>query len=493
MTSTDTRADIIALSRGRQWLTLGILGLGVAIGPLDTAVNIAFPAITAAFGIPVPTIQWVVICYVLTYSSLLLGCGRLGDILGHKRVFLWGLWWSAGSLMLCGLAPAFGWFLLFRVFQGIGTALVLSCGPALATLSFQERERGKILGFYTMLMATAMTLGPLIGGFLVEHWGWQAVYLFRVPIALSAAGFVTLMMRRPAAVMPGQRFDTFGALMLTMGLVSLLLALNRGNHTGWLSPSTLGLFGAACVSITLFIRHERRCAEPIIDLSLFNYRAFTIANLSHILISMASFTVFLLVPYFLLTYYRSSVTTGGMLLAVSPLGAMLASPLGGWMLTRSTSSRLSMGGLALATCGLLGVTQWGAEVTIPIIFGALLVQGFGLGLFQVANMDFVMGTIPRHQQGVAGSLTMVTRTVGVVGGATGGALMFGLLKTWYTLKLAGGDIHGADLPSQVFLPAFQGTFWAAAAVAAAACLLRWSGSLGAKDLRHTGFPGATRK
>ena len=117
-------AESPALSRGRQWLTLLIVGLGVATGPLDSAVNIAFPAITSAFAIAVPTIQWVVICYVLTYASLLLGCGRLADIIGHKRVFLWGLYWSAGSLTLCGLAPTFGWFLFFRGLQGIGSAQV---------------------------------------------------------------------------------------------------------------------------------------------------------------------------------------------------------------------------------------------------------------------------------------------------------------------------------------------------------------------------------
>ena len=131
------------------------MSLGVAVGPLDTAVNIAFPAITAAFGIAITTIQWVVICYVLTYASLLLGCGRLGDVIGHKRVFLFGLGWSAISLYLCGWAPTFTWLLFFRLMQGVGTALLLSCAPALVTLAFPEAERGTALGTYTMLSALA--------------------------------------------------------------------------------------------------------------------------------------------------------------------------------------------------------------------------------------------------------------------------------------------------------------------------------------------------
>src|SRR5439155_10053893 len=136
-----------------RWLSPLIVSLGVAAGPLDTAVNIAFPAITAAFAIPVTTMQWVVICYVLTYASLLLGCGRLGDVIGHKRVLLFGLVWSALSLYLCGWAPTFGWFLFFRSLQGIGTALVLSCAPALVTSASPEAERGAVLGVYTMLAA----------------------------------------------------------------------------------------------------------------------------------------------------------------------------------------------------------------------------------------------------------------------------------------------------------------------------------------------------
>src|SRR5262249_36027497 len=183
------------------------VSLGVAVGPLDTAVNIAFPAITAAFAIPITTIQWVVICYVLTYSSLLLGCGRLGDVIGHKRVFLLGLGWSAISLYLCGRAPTFGWFLLFRSMQGLGTALVLSCAPALVTLAFPEAERGKALGVYPMLSALASTCGPLLGGQLVALWGWSAVFYCRVPIALLGAVLTVCWVRQPVVVMPGQRFD----------------------------------------------------------------------------------------------------------------------------------------------------------------------------------------------------------------------------------------------------------------------------------------------
>jgi EmrB/QacA subfamily drug resistance transporter len=446
----------------------------VAVGPLDTAVNIAFPAITTAFGIAVTTIQWVVICYVLTYASLLLGCGRLGDVIGHKRVLLFGLGWSAVSFYLCGWAPTFEWFLFFRSLQGIGAALVLSCAPALATLAFPEAERGHVLGVYTMLSALASTLGPLLGGQLVALWGWSAVFYFRVPIALLAAVFTLLWVQQPVVVAPGQRFDSLGAATLTAAIVGLLLALNQGSRLGWLALPTL-LVGAGAVGcLGLFIWHERRCVEPVLDLRLFRHAAFSMANIAHVLVNSAGFTVMLLVPYYLLNAYHASAFVGGVLLAMSPLGTMIASPLGGRLVSRFAASHLSLCGLGLASAGLWGISQWQAHSASALVVGMLLLQGCGIGLFQVANMDFVMGVIPRHQQGVAGSLTTLTRTVGVVAGATLGAGVLGLLQARYTLQLQAAGVSIASIAPQAFLLAFQGAFQYAAALVVVAAVLLWS-------------------
>ena len=460
--------------RRHRWLSPLIVSLGVAAGPLDTAVNIAFPAITVAFGIPVTTIQWVVICYVLTYGSLLLGCGRLGDVIGHKRVFLFGLGWSAISLYLCGWAPTFAWLLFFRILQGVGTALLLSCAPALVTLAFPEAERGTALGVYTMLSALASTLGPLLGGQFVALWGWPAVFYFRVPLALIAAVLTLFWVQQPVGVRPGQRFDSLGAVALTAAIAGLLLALNQGNRLGWSALPTLFCAAGAWSCLGFCIWYELRCAEPVIDLRLFRHTAFSIANMAHVLINIASFTVLLLVPYYLLNSYQASAFVGGVLLALAPLGTMLASPLGGWLLSRHASRHLSVCGLCLVSAGLLGISQWHAHTATALIVGMLGLQGFGLGLFQVANMDFVMGVIPRHQQGVAGSLTMLTRTVGVVAGVSLGSFLLGLLQARYTMQLETTGTSVAAMSPQAFLLAFQGVFQYAAALAAIAAVLMWS-------------------
>src|SRR5579864_1889659 len=159
----------------RRALRLALIGLGAAVVPLDTAVNIGFPDITHSFGLPIAMIQWVVICYVLTYASLMLAFGRIGDIFGHALGFRLGLGWSVAAFLLCASAPSYGWLLFFRFLQGIGAGLVISVAPALVTGLFPENRRSRGVAAFTMIFALGSAAGPLIGGALVSRWGWPAV------------------------------------------------------------------------------------------------------------------------------------------------------------------------------------------------------------------------------------------------------------------------------------------------------------------------------
>ena len=427
-------------------LTLLIVALGISAGPLDTSVNIAFPAITTAFGNDVAAIQWVIICNVLTYASLMPGLGRLADIVGHKRVFVTGLLWSAGGLVLCGLASTFEWLLAARVLQGAGIAFLLSCGPALATLSFPERDRSRVLGWYTTGFAAALMLGPVVGGALVDLWGWPAVFWFRVPLVLIAAALIVFLVPDPGHATPGEPFDLRGGLGLGAALAAALLALNQGHRFGW--AAALVIAGAGLIGLW-FVRHELGTRHPVIDVRLFRIRAFAAANAAHVLMNLGSFTVYLLTPYYLVHVMGAGTTRAGLLLAASPLGMIAASPIAGHLLRYAGSFRLSVAGLGLLGAGLGAIAVLPVEAGAAALVAVLLVHGFGQGLFQVANIDFVMGSIPRSRQGVAGSLNMVTRTVGVVTAASAGTLLFSAL---------GGETGGAD----AFLHAYRATFLAAA-------------------------------
>src|SRR5437870_7714899 len=195
---------------------LVLIGLGISVGPLDTAVNIAFPDITGSFGLPIAMIQWVVICYVLTHAGLMLAFGRVGDMWSHGRVFRTGLLWSVVAFLLCAMAPSFGWLLFFRFLQGIAAGLIVSCAPALVISLYPEARRSHALGIFTLMFALGSAVGPLIGGALVAHWGWPGVFWFRAPIALVALLFLRDL-PHPGRSGRTERFDVPGAVLLALG------------------------------------------------------------------------------------------------------------------------------------------------------------------------------------------------------------------------------------------------------------------------------------
>ncbi|MDN3564528.1 MFS transporter [Paeniroseomonas aquatica] len=435
------------------------MGLGTMVVPLDSALNIAFPAITAHFGLALPEIQWIVICYVLTYGSLMLGIGRLGDIFGHLRVFRAGLAWSAVAYLACAWAPDYGWLLACRVLQGIGAALVISCGPALVTGWFPEPLRPRVLGLYTLMFAAGSVLGPSLGGLLVAWFGWEAVFWFRSPIALLAL----LLLRggeaaRPAG--PREPFDLAGAVLLALAIGSLLLAINRLGGGGLAALPLAALFLAALLG---FLRQSRRSPRPLIALGYFRLPGFAALNIANALVNLAGFAVLLFVPYYLTRIAGLPVALAGLVLAASPAGAMLVSAPGGWLLGRVPARRMAGIGIGLVAAGLGLMALWGAATPLALLVLALLLHGAGLGLLQVSYTDSVTATLPRQDRGVAGSLAMMTRTLGVVTAASLLTLVFAALEA---AALAGGAA-----PGEAFLRAFRLSFLLAAAIPAAVLLL----------------------
>src|SRR5262249_54619178 len=185
--------------------------------PSASSVNIASPAITQSFGLPIEMIQWVVICYVLTHASLMLAFGRLGDVFGYGRVFRAGLLWNSVAFLLCAAAPSFGLLLFCRFLQGIGAALILSCAPALVTGLFPEDRRSRALAAFTMMHALGSAAGPLLGGLLVDTWGWPAVFWFRVPVAATALVFAEGLRGAPRRG-SRQPVDILGAGLLALAI-----------------------------------------------------------------------------------------------------------------------------------------------------------------------------------------------------------------------------------------------------------------------------------
>ncbi len=422
-----------------------VVGLGTAVVPLDASVNVAFPQIAAHFGLDIPEIRFVVISYVLVYASLTLAFGRLGDLLGYRRVFWLGCLISLLAFIGCTLAPAFGWFLAGRAMQGVGAALILSVGPALATLALPEARRTQALGWYSMMMALAAAAGPLLAGVLLARWGWSAVYAFRIPIALAALLLAfTLPNRLPQPA--HRRFDLPGAALLALAIAGLVLALDRlrGLPGGVLALG--GATGLAGAALGGFIWRQRRAAVPLIALGVFRQAGVGRINLANTLVNLGWFAVPLLLPFYLNQFSGLSVPMGGALLAVGPLGSIGAAPMAGRWAGRIAAPRLAQAGAALVALALLGIGLAPAGAPLLWLAGASLAQGIGIGLFQVATLDILTSALPPEDRGVAGSLGMVTRTIGTLSGASLLMLAF------------------QSAPS--FMPGFQHAFLLAALLAA---------------------------
>lgn len=413
---------------------LVMLGLGIAIVPLDTAVNIAFPDITGSFGLPLAMIQWVVICYVLTYAALMLAFGRIGDIGGHARVFRAGLAWSVVAYLLCAAAPAFGWLLFFRFLQGIGAGLVISCAPALVTALYPEERRSHAVGIFTLIFALGSALGPLIGGAMVARWGWPAVFWFRAPIALASLLFLRGL--PSGAARKGERFDIAGAALLAVGLTALLLGINAASRVGP-GGQMAGLLTAAAASLVLFVWWEGRAARPIVRIDLFRDVGFAAINAVYVLMNLAAFSVLLFVPYFFARFSMMPLPFAGAVLATGSIAMALASPLAGRLITHVASERVGSCGILLVGTGLFLIGLWPSDITPTMMMLTLAVQGVGVALFQVAYTDLVIRSSPLADRGVAGSLSVLTRTIGTVTGAALLTLIFNRVGQGQTAAPAG--------------------------------------------------------
>ena len=384
--------------------------LGVLTVALDAAVNIAFPAISAAFHVPATSIQWIVLTYMATFAVVLIPAGRLADRIGHARVFQGGLALTGVAHLFCGLAPTWAWLLGARVAQGLGAALVMASAPALVSLATPPSRRGRAFGWLGVAASLGAVLGPLGGGVLVGALGWRVVYLGRLPLVALALGLGRALPRNGAPA--SARVD----------------------------PGMAPAGGAAR--------------------GLGDARAFVIANAAHLLAFVALFSVWLLVPYYLIDRRGFPAGLGGLLFATGPLAQACAAALGGRLADRGAGRWLAPVGLAVEGAG-LWLTGGLDDVATPArIALAVGLGGFGSGLFLVANMHYVMAALSPSRQGTAGSLVALMRTVGVVVGAS-------VTTAVYAARLSA---HAGRGPAAAAL-AFADAFTVAAAIATAAALL----------------------
>ncbi len=458
-------------SPGRAAILAAVMA-GAILGPIDASiVNVVLPTLSKSFSASLAAVQWVPMAYLLASGSLVLFFGRLGDLRGHRRVFLGGLLAFVGASLLCAAAPTISALVAFRALQGVAAAALSSVPLAILTATFPPAERGKAIGLFAASISVGLAVGPSLGGFLAATFGWRAAFLVNLPFGLSAWAFARRVLpevpRRPG------RLDLPGAATALGALAGLLLFVNRAQQEG-LSARTAPLLLSAVLCGVLFVRLERRASEPMVALSIFESRKVALGCSAAVLNFMAQYVVVFLTPFLLSRLLGAGPGRVGLVLTAFPLAVLSVAPFAGALSDRVGSALPAAAGalVSAAACVLLATMPAGAGE--GDVAWRLALFGMGTGLFQSPNNSSVMGSVPKPHLGVAGGLLGTARTLGMVlGVAAAGAVLYAFVP-------ASALRDGGLAPGQAaaFAAGVRRAYAAGAVFAAAAAFLAWAGSGG---------------
>lgn len=396
----------------RKWYVMIAVSLGVFLATIDgSIVNVALPTLVRELNTDFATVQWVVLAYLLTLTTLMLSVGRLADMIGKKSIYMTGfIVFTAGSV-LCGLAPTVFWLIAFRVVQAIGASMVFSLGTAIVTEAFPPSERGKALGVIGSIVSIGIVIGPTLGGILIEGFSWHWIFMVNLPVGIIGTYLVWrfVPLTKPAG---GQQFDYWGGITLFVTLISLLLALTLGQNWGFTDPRVLLLFAVAIVFLVIFMTIEWRAPQPMIELSLFRNRLLNINLLTGFLAFIAVAGALLLVPFYLENMLGYGPRQVGLLLAALPVVLGIMAPISGILSDRLGTRLITVVGLAVLMLGYYVMSTLTMESnTMGFILRYALI-GLGFGIFQSPNNSAIMGSAPRERLGIVSGLLAVNRSLG---------------------------------------------------------------------------------
>jgi EmrB/QacA subfamily drug resistance transporter len=400
---------------------LALFGLSSLITALDfTIVYVALPDIAADLGFSPHALQWVVSAYAISFGGLLLLAGRLSDVLGRRRIFLAGMVLFAGGSTLGGLATAPGLLIGARIVQGAGAALMNPATLSIISATFPPRQRGMAIGIWAGVSALALAIGPLVGGLLTQHVGWNWIFYVNVPVGILAIVASLLLIEESRDTSLEQRLDLPGLLTSGVGLFALTYALIEANAHGWASARILGSLAVAGVMVVAFVLLELRQRIPMLDLSLFRNSTFAGANLVVLLVALAMFGVFFFVSLYMQNILGFSAVQAGAAFLPMTVLIILVAPVAGKASDRLGSRWLMTGGMALVGAQLLWFSTLGIEATFWDLLPGLLVGGVGMALTMTPSAAAAVRAVPVDKSGVGSAVLNSFRQVG---GSLGIALM----------------------------------------------------------------------
>ena len=457
--------------------------------------NVALPSIQRDLHASLSALEWTINAYTLTLAVLLVTGGRLGDIFGRRRIFLFGVLVFGISSAVIGLSPNGTILVAFRAIQGVGAACMMPATLSIITQTFPPEQRGMAIGTWAGVSAMALAIGPVLGGFLTQSVSWRAIFFINPPIAAIAIAVTLFATRESRDETVGRTVDYAGIAALTVGLTALVLALVQGNAWHWGSPRIMALFTVAVIALAVFVRIELRSRAPMVNFSFFRSRSFLGSNLVAFFVTFAMFSQFFFLTLYMQNVLHYSPLQSGLRFLPSTILIIVAGPVAGRLADRIGPRPLMTVGLLIVAGALAIQSQITTHTGYGLLLPGFVMMGVGMGLVMSPMSTAAMNAVDRTKAGVAsGTLSMSRMVGGTFGVAVMGALVTAIGRSNLNSSLphlpaatraaianslgSGGSVSGAHVSHQIvtatndaFVSALGTGLTVSAVVAAAAAVL----------------------
>ena len=450
MTGTDTALDMTGTDTAldRRWLALALLCMAQFVVVLDASiVNVALPTIGRALDFSECNLPWVVNAYVLTFGGFLLLGGRLGDLFGHRRLFIGGIALFTTASLCCGLSQSQDLLIAARAVQGLGAAILSPAALSIVTTTFRDgAERNRALGIWGAVAGSGGAAGVLLGGVLTDGLGWEWVLWVNVPIGLIAATLAPRLLAESRASVETRHFDVAGAVTVTLGLSLLVYALVDANNRGWGSTRTIGLLAVSAALLFAFVIIERRAPAPLVPFSIFRMRTLTGANVVGILVGASLFSMFFFISLYMQQVLGYSAIKAGLSYLPLALTIIVSAGIASQLVTKTGYKGVLAVGMALIAIALVWFSQISVNGTfLGDILGPSLLAAAGLGFAFVTTTIAAVSGVEEDEAGLASGLINTSQQIG---GALGLAILSAI-----SVSVIGGS-HSAAALTDGFSKAF---------------------------------------
>jgi EmrB/QacA subfamily drug resistance transporter len=441
-----TRYHHLITEENRKWWTLGAMCFALFMIMLDnTVVNVALPSIQRDLGASISGLEWTINGYTLSFAVLLATGGRLGDIFGRRRMFLFGVIIFALSSATAGFAASSTDLVISRVVQGVGAALMMPATLSIVTDAFPSHERGKAMGTWAGVSALALAVGPVLGGFLTEHVSWRAIFYLNIPVAVGAVLASLFAVRESRDRTAGRAVDYPGVLLLTASLTALILALVEGNSWGWGSTEIVALLVGAGVGMAAFVATELKVKAPMIEFRFFSDRNFLGAVVVALIVSFSMLGVFFFLALYMQDILGYSPLEAGIRFLPSTLMIVILAPVAGRLADRFGPRWLIAAGLTTVAASLYSFSGIAVDSSYAELLPGFMLLGAGIALTMSPMTSAAMNAVAVEKAGIASGVLSTFRMVGgSLGVAVTGAIFQGLIKSQLDSELAGSGVTAAQ-------------------------------------------------